>query len=213
MTEIAHEDTIIAGGSLNFTTTDTDAYWAAIEHYHSYIQTVTNAGVFMIGGVGNKRFTGYIHAPKMISDEVTALFEPIFESLTGLGINYTYIMKDFENYGDEYTGTRDVFHFGVGGGQAGGYLISSDFVETNNAVLTEVAREIAEGGLEFKGFAVNITKRDGSPDNAVLPAWRDTLIHAQITLGWNASSTHVQMAAQAGECCQLFFKYCGTALF
>ena len=199
MTEIAHGDPKIAGGSLNFTTTDTDAYWAAIEYYHSYLGTIVDAGVFIIGGVGNKKFTGYIHGPQMRADDVNTLFQPIFDKLKDLGIDYKYILLDFDNYGDEYVGTRDVFHFGVGGGQAGGYLIQRSFVETDNAVLTDVVREIAEGGLEFKGFGVNVAKRDWQQNNAVLPAWRETLIHAQITLGWNVNSTHEQMNRQAGE--------------
>lgn len=197
MTEIAHKDSNIAGGSLNFTTTDTDAYWEAIEYYHNFLPTIVDSGIFIIGGVGNRRFTGYIHAPKLLAETVTSLLKPLTSKLTELSIDYGYKILDFDSYGAEYTGTRDVFHFGVGGGQAGGYLVPRSFVESHNTVLTDVVREIAEGGLEFKSFAVNVAKKDDAPANAVLPAWRETLIHAQITLAWNSSSTHTQMQAQA----------------
>lgn len=178
----AHPDTAIAGGSLNFTDT-TENYWTAIELYHSYLSTIVDSGVFAIESVGNGTFVDFIHGPNKSADDVTALFQPYLDNLTALGIEYKYKMVDFPDYSSEYTGTRDVFHFGVGQGQAGGYLIPRSIVEVNNSLLTNVSRQIAEGGLQFKGFAVNVSKVvAGNVDNAVHPSWRNALIHCQVTL-------------------------------
>lgn len=177
----AHPDTTIAGGSLNFTDS-TENYWTAVELYHAFLPTVVDAGVFTVESVADGKLVDFIHGPNKSVAEVDALFAPYLANLTKLGIEYQYSMVQFPNYEAEYTGTRDVFHFAVGLGQAGGYLVPRSFVEANNSILTTVARQIAQGGLQFKGFAVNVARKPDAVANAVLPAWRETLIHAQVTL-------------------------------
>ena len=177
----ARPDTTIAGGSLNFTDS-TANYWTAVEMYHEYLPTIVDTGVFTVESVADGSFVDFLHGPNKTVSEVDLLLRPYLDNLTSLGITYSYNMTLFPNYEAEYTGTRDVFHFSVGLGQAGGYLIPRSFVQANNSALTSIVRQIAEGGLQFKGFAVNVANKSGAIDNAVLPAWRETLVHSQITL-------------------------------
>ena len=178
----AHTDTPIAGGSLNFTSTS-ENFWTAVEDYHTKLPGIVDTGVFVVASIGNGSFTGFIHGPNIPKATVESLFQPYLEALTSLNITYAFAITQFDNYVSEYTGTRDVFHFSVGLGQAGGYLIPRSQVVGNATGVTAVARRIASDGLQFKGFAVNVSLATaGDVDNAVLPAWRDTLIHAQVTL-------------------------------
>jgi hypothetical protein len=178
----AHTDTPIAGGSLNFTSASED-FWTAIEMYHSKLPGIVDTGVFMVASIGNGTFTGFIHGPNIPKATVEETFEPYLEALTALNITYAFHITQFSDYVSEYTGTRDVFHFTVGEGQAGGYLIPRSMVIDNTTGVTAVTRRIASDGLQFKGFAVNVSLAvAGDVDNAVLPAWRDALIHTQVTL-------------------------------
>lgn len=83
--------------------------------------------------------------------QVDALLQPYLANLTKLGIGYQYSMVQFPDFQAEYTETRDVFHFAVGLGQAGGYLVPRSFFKANNSALTTVVRQIVNatppGGL------------------------------------------------------------------
>jgi hypothetical protein len=178
----AHTDTPIAGGSLNFTDT-TENFWSAIEVYHTLLPGIVDTGVFTAASIGNGSYTGFIHGPNISAANVEATYAPFLAALANLNITYEFLITQFLDYVSEYTGTRDVLHFSVGLGQADGYLIPRSVVVNNSTRVTTVARQITSNGLQFKGFAVNISLGvAGDVDNAVLPAWRDTLIHSQVKL-------------------------------
>lgn len=94
---------------------------------------------------------------------------------------------DFPTYLDEFNTFQPPVL--VGTAQYGGRLIPRSVVETNNAGLTAAIRNITEDKTPnaaplFAGVGLNVNKsaaRGTAGDNAVLPAWRDTLIDSVLT--------------------------------
>jgi hypothetical protein len=69
-------------------------------------------------------------------------------------------------------------------------------VLNNNDALTNAYRHITEDGALFIGVGVNVSKKvAGDVDNAVLPAWRDTLIDTVITTPWSFTAPTSDMIA------------------
>ena len=64
--------------------------------------------------------------------------------------------------------------------QLGGQLIPRSVVESQPKALISAIRIINENGGAFSGVSVQVPKKVGFPANAVLPAWRSTIISATI---------------------------------
>jgi len=64
--------------------------------------------------------------------------------------------------------------------QLGGRLIPRSVVESQPKALISAMRTINENGAVFSGVSVQVPKKAGFPANAVLPAWRSTIISATI---------------------------------
>ena len=183
MTSKAHPDLATAGFNLTFTPWNVtqDVYYSAVEKYHSILSTIVDAGAMSVWYFTNDSFSiSPLTGPGLTAAKLESLVEPFTSYLTEVGINYTSYSADFDSYLDEFNGMQSAIEVGIA--QYGGWLIPRSVVTSNNTELTQTYRDINNGGGEFIGVGLNAAKSvAGDVDNAVLPAWRDTLIDTVIT--------------------------------
>lgn len=111
---------------------------------------------------------------------MTTLLKPFTDKLDSLRMRYTRVVREFPTYLDEFNGMQGPIEVGIA--QYGGWLIPRSVVQNNNNALTSAYRNITEAGAQFIGVGINVSKKvAGDVDNAVLPAWREALIHSVIT--------------------------------
>lgn len=85
----------------------------------------------------------------------------------------------------------------MGIAQYGGRLVPRSTVFTQNDELTAAVRNITENGVLFIGVGVNVSSPliTSGVSNAVLPAWREALVHVTLTTPWNFTAPWSEMIA------------------
>lgn len=128
------------------------------------------------------------HGPGIPASKALKLLQPFLDTLHKLNIAYNMTgPTDFPTYLDEFSTFQ--LPIQIATAQYGGRLIPRSVVETNNEGLIAAIRNITEDRTPhaqplFCGVGLNVNKsvaRGTEADNAVLPAWRDTLIDSLIS--------------------------------
>ena len=179
----AHQDTQVSGANLTFTNANisADTFYEAVGIYHSLLPAIVDAGAMSIAYFTNTSFgISPLTAPGTPKDHLIALLKPFTDTLTKLGIKYDMTVLQFPSYLSEFTTMFGPLR--VGTAQYGSRLIPRSVVQHQNDALTAAFRNITEDGATVIGIGLNVSKAvAGDVDNAVLPAWRETLIHAVLT--------------------------------
>ncbi|RHZ73301.1 hypothetical protein CDV55_103270 [Aspergillus turcosus] len=187
MTSKAHPGTPVSGLNLTFTNAgiSQDTFYEAVALYHSTLPSIVDAGAMSVWYFTNTSFyISPLTGPNIPVAELEALVKPFTDGLTQLGIKYTTYSAQFDSYLAEFEGMQGPIQVGIA--QYGGWLIPRSVVQTNNANLTAAYRAITSDGATFIGVGVNVSKAvAGDVYNAVLPAWRDTLIDTVLTTPWD----------------------------
>ena len=197
LTSKVHKDMVTSGALLNFTSTGVskDTFYKAISSYHSHLAPLVDAGAEATEFFTNTTFNlAPITAPGLTTSELRRYLTPFTQDLENLRIKYDLTIKEFSGYLNEYD---TMFGFiGVGIAQYGGRLIPRSVVEHNNYGLTTALRNLAEDGALVIAVGLNVSaKVAGDVDNAVLSAWRDTLLDVVVTSPWNATAPLKDMIA------------------
>ena len=183
LTAKAHPDFVTAGANLTFTNDgiSQDTFYEAIGAYHALLPKIVDTGTMSIWYFTNASFAiSPLTGPGLSAAQMTILLKPFTDKLDSLHINYTKVIRDFPTYLDEFNGMQGPLE--VGTTQYGGWLIPRSVIQKNNDALTSAYRNITEAGAQFIGVGINVSKKvAGDVDNAVLPAWRETLIDSVIT--------------------------------
>lgn len=179
----AHKDIPVSAANLTFSNEGitADTFYAGVAAYHASLAPIVDAGAMSISMVTNTSFLiSPVTAPGIPKAQLKKLLEPLLSKFRKLGIKYTLTVRQFPGYLPEFTEMQ--FHIQVGTAQYGGRLIRRSVIETKNDALTAAVRNITEDGGSFIGVALNVSKAvAGDVDNAVLPAWRDTLLDVVIS--------------------------------
>lgn len=199
MTSKAHAGTPVSGFNLTFTNEgiSQDTYYKAVGIYHANLAPIVDAGAMSVWYFTNTSFSiSPLTGPNIPVAELVRLLKPFTDALTELGIKYTSYSQQFDTYLDQFNGMQGLIEVGIA--QYGGWLIPRSIVETNNDELTDAYRYITEDGAQFIGVGLNVSKALVGSDiyNAVLPAWRDTLIDTVITTPWNFTAPKSDMVAE-----------------
>ncbi len=183
MTSKAHTDIPVSAANLTFTNEGTtqDKFYEAVSTFHSSLPAMVDAGVMAIWYFTNTSFAiSPLTAPGVPADTLKHFMNPLTDKLTGLGIQYTQVVRQFPTYMDEFDAMQAPIEVGIA--QYGGRLIPRSVVQNNNSALTAAYRYINENGGLFIGVGLNVSQAvTGDVYNAVNPAWRDTLIDTVIT--------------------------------
>ena len=186
LTSKAHVDKPVSGANLTFSSEGipTDTFYAAVSAWHETLPKLVDAGAMTVYYVSSSvfiltPFTG----PGISAPKAKELLQPFIDELNDLGIQYDMTgPTEFSTYLDEYNAFQLPIEVGVA--QYGGRLIPRSVVENNNDALTAAIRAINEHESSplFVGVGLNVNMSVArNVDNAVLPAWRDTLIDSILT--------------------------------
>jgi hypothetical protein len=184
LTVKAHENTPVSGGSLNFTTAAnaSDTFWKGVELWNANIPSVVSQNVFAVMNIDDEgNFTAFIHGPDVPAEKITAMFTDLLSNLKSIGIDPKFNVTQYPDYFTEYSNIRDIWAEQIGNAEVGGRLLPRSLIENNNSALITVMQKLVNGGIGFKGFCLNITGKADEGQNAVLPAWRETVLHVELT--------------------------------
>lgn len=192
LTAKAHMDIPTSGANLTFSSVglSRDVYWEAVTAWHTILPHIVDAGGMTVWYVTAEAFTlTPFTGPGIPATQALKLLQPFLDTLHRLNITYNVTgPTDFPTYLDEFKTFQ--LPMGVGTAQYGGRLIPRSVVENNNEGLVAAIRNITEDKTPnafplFCGVGVNVNKSvvrgTQAVDNAVLPAWRDTLIDSVLT--------------------------------
>lgn len=203
MTTKAHPDTTIGGAGLVFyaSSTTADNFYAAVDKFHQLLPAMVDAGSMVVYYFTDAFFQiAPITVYNMTATETEAILSDFTSALTTMGINYTVSYTTSATYQDHYNtyfGPLPNGSIDVGIAQYGGRLISRDNVADNFDALSAAYRNITENGVTFIGVGVNVSSPaiTSGISNSVLPAWRNALVHATLTLPWNFTAPWSEMIA------------------
>ncbi|KAL4908218.1 hypothetical protein BDW74DRAFT_147070 [Aspergillus multicolor] len=186
MTSKAHPGTPVSGLNMTFTNEgiSQDTFYEAVGLFHATLPSLADAGTMSIWYFTNTSFSlRPLTGPNIPVARLQELVKPFLDGLTDLGITYNIYSKQFSSYLAQFNGMQADIEVGIA--QYGGWLIPRSVVLENNNALTDGYRHITESGATFIGVGLNVSKAvAGDVHNAVLPAWRDTLIHTTLTTDW-----------------------------
>jgi hypothetical protein len=203
MTIKAHPDATIGGASLLFLSSSTtlDKFYAAIDTFHSLLPAMVDAGAMVVYYFTD---TFFEIAPITVYGKdaaaTKAILSGLTSALTALNISYTSSFTTSATYEDHYNtyfGPLPYGNIDVGIAQYGGRLISRDNVAHNLPALSAAYRNITSNGVTFIGVGVNVSSSAilNGVSNSVLPAWRNAVVHATLTLPWNFTAPWADMIA------------------
>ncbi|KAK4208838.1 hypothetical protein QBC37DRAFT_64496 [Rhypophila decipiens] len=201
MTTKIFPDGEVGGARLFFNASniDPDTYWKAIEEWYLFLPSYTdglgggNTVEYMINAVS---FSGIsFTVPNGGAAGVDTLLKPYLSTLDNLNISYTYASHSSPNYYDHFEADFGPLPYGP---YPANTLFSnrlfprsiSENKETN-AILVNTIRNMTlyENGVFWMGcesLRVNRTATS-HPDNAVNPAWTDTLGICTVISYWDWS--------------------------
>ncbi|RFU29540.1 hypothetical protein B7463_g6798, partial [Scytalidium lignicola] len=203
MTAKAYPDSIVSGATFQFLAEGTtlDNFYAGIEAFHSRLTAMVDSGLTVIHYFTNAFFeiapaTGY----NKTKAEMQAIFADFESGLEALNISYTASYSQSATYRDHYDlyfGPLPYGNIEVGIAQYGGRLIPRDTIANNLTSYSTAVRNITEAGVTVIGVGLNVSSSaiTGNVSNALLPAWRNTLVHATLTTPWNFTAPWSDMIA------------------
>ncbi|KAI0902689.1 hypothetical protein F4823DRAFT_621143 [Ustulina deusta] len=208
MTTRLHEDGLIGGGYISFddTTIGSDKFWEAVTKFNARLPSISDqGGVTIAYSLKNHAFAIYnLFAPGQGADAVRRLLSPYLADLNQLGVTYNCTTHESPSFLEQLR--RDYGPFPDGPFTAtailGGRLIPREVIldATRNTALTQVLRDITKSS-DFVMLMQSIDVRSGSSSlpmrpvaaNAVLPAWRSTIIQAVFTAPWDWTVNRSEM--------------------
>jgi hypothetical protein len=187
MTVKAHPETVFAGASLSFYTTNNDqeVFYDAIQAFHEELPAMVDAGAMVVHYFTSSFFMiSPLNAYNKTEAEVKAILAPFVARLDSAGIKYTATYSQFNDYYehyDKYFGPLPLGNIQVGIAQYGTRLIPRNVV-TN---ISKTWREVVEKGVTWIGVGTNVKSFGSEKTTSVHPAWRSAIVHATLTLPWN----------------------------
>ncbi|KAJ7098272.1 FAD binding domain protein [Mycena epipterygia] len=176
----AHKDLPITVATIEFTSDNlsSDTFWAGINAFHASTPSYTAVGAFALAVYTTEFFQMKPLAfPNLTSSGVGELVQPLLSRLDSLGIKYDHSLVTHPGFLNTTRSIAELEDYVVGVWHFGGRLLPGSLWEDPKSFsrMTKVIRDIIEDG----GIAFDVTVRpslqvSGNPDNAVLPAWRET---------------------------------------
>lgn len=197
MTVKSYPDAPVGGAGLQLSAayTTKDNFYKAIEEFHSLLPAMVDNGTMVVFYYNDKVFLiNPVTAYNKTAADVKAILAPFTTVLNNLQIPFAVSYTDSANYAahyEKYMGPLPYGNIGVSEYQFGSRLIPRSVVENDSATLMAVYRNITEAGVLVVGVATDVAApvKTGGIRNAVLPAWRDALIHSYLTTAWNSSAS------------------------
>ena len=162
-----------------------DTYWNIISTYLSITPSFPPANTFAFAIFSNASFYVPMFAVNRTTTDIDNLLRPLTSALDQQGIKFVTSATTFPTYLEAFSSVAIFQNSPVGTFQIGNRLLPVSLWKDNSslATLVDVLRGVADNG----GGLLDVTVQPslavaGYPDNAVLPAWRDTLHSVFVTL-------------------------------
>ncbi|PVH98263.1 putative isoamyl alcohol oxidase [Periconia macrospinosa] len=201
LTSRAYPDSRIGGAALLFTapSSDDDKLWDAVAFFQeTALPTIVDRGAHVQWVITGGSFVlSECTIPGATEDDMRAAFSSFTQHLDSLGFQYQLNVTSyptFKQHADVYLGPLAE---APSSQIQGGVMISRSTVASRNTDLTSTLRHIATTYPQFiiASYGLNVSTPAPSP-NAVLPAWRDTLIYVVVFQFWNFTVPYSAMNEQ-----------------
>ncbi|KAB5525547.1 hypothetical protein GE09DRAFT_1178214 [Coniochaeta sp. 2T2.1] len=192
----AHPDGPVGGAFLTFNTSmGADKFWDCVWVFHSLLPSVVDAGATALYQIMGGTFTLLtMTAPGLTESEVISLLSPLTAAL-GSEV-YTFVPTVSKTFYEHSAPSFGPLPFGPipASDIVSSRLIPRSVVTKRGDELVRTLRDIVAQNFYVAGQALNVN-REKHPPNAVLPAWRLTLLHSIVGTSWNWSVPREQMVA------------------
>ncbi|EHK98560.1 putative 6-hydroxy-D-nicotine oxidase [Glarea lozoyensis 74030] len=200
MTVKTHPDAKIGGASLQLSTayTTKDTFYSVVSEFHRLLPDMVDAGTMVVFVISStflqiSPVTGY----NKTADEMKAIMAPFVAVLNAKNVPFAATYTEFDSYYDhyaQYMGPLPMGHVLVEEYQFASRLLPRSVIKNNNDGIQAVLRNATQGGAMILGLGLDVSK-PGDVDNAVLPAWRDALIHSTFVTIWDSTAPWSSMVA------------------
>ncbi|KAI1480259.1 FAD-binding domain-containing protein [Daldinia eschscholtzii] len=172
-------------------------FWAALRAFFDGFITYTDAGnyeYFRIMKVGNDQYSsdmGPWFAPGMSKSQLEALVAPLFARFKELGVEVNPVYTEYDDFYDAWHASFPVEPWGSNAiRQASRLFPKSNWQDVAKLNATfDVIKNVVEEGAYVVAFNIAAAPKTGYPDNAVNPAWRNTVMHAIMASTWDTTKT------------------------
>ncbi|MCJ1396147.1 hypothetical protein MMC18_009036 [Xylographa bjoerkii] len=207
LTVRAHNDGIVGGASVIVPSSgiSKEAYWEAFSSWQRSLPALVDSGATAGYAVFKELFIiSPVTAPGYSRAEVIDLLETFTNDLKGLNVTYSLNVTSLPSFLDHYSTYMGPLPNGpyTVNQLFGGRLIPRSVVENNNNALVAAVKNITENSNSFLGFvALDVSKAPSGSllSNAVLPAWRQTLLSTLVQSSWDFTEPHSVGVARANE--------------
>ncbi|RFU28033.1 hypothetical protein B7463_g8305, partial [Scytalidium lignicola] len=195
MTVKTYPDTMVSGAGLQFAAayTTPDIFYQAVAEFHTLLPVMIDNGTMIVYYFTDSYFIiNPLTAYNKTSAQVKAILSPFINVLNNLSIPFEASYTEFATYQEHYAtymGPLPYGNIGASEYQFGSRLVPRSVIENNNDGLQVVLRNVTKNGVLLVGIATDVSApvTSGNVSNAVLPAWRDALIHTYLTTAWNST--------------------------
>jgi len=184
----AYRDLPVTFGTLSFASEGIaeERFYEACASFYDIIPSLVDAGAVPIFLFTPQAFMlQELIAPGLAETELDKLLQPFLAKLEGTGIQYQKTSVTYKNYREfqatELSGwTKNQANLIMGGS----WLMPRSVIAgpvSGKKKYFETVKELVKSGLIVQQLGFNVAKKPGSDiDNAVLPAWRDALLHTVV---------------------------------
>ncbi|KAH8682945.1 hypothetical protein BGZ60DRAFT_368557 [Tricladium varicosporioides] len=205
MTVKTYPDAMVSGAGLQFAAayTTADKFYEAIDKFHTLLPAMVDNGTMVVSYFTDTFFIiNPMTAYNKTKADVQAILAPFVSVLNSLSIPFSVSYTEFATYYqhyETYMGPLPYGNIGAEEYQFGSRLVPRSVVVNNNDALQTVYRNLTENGVMLVGIATDVSgpTTRGNVSNAVLPAWRDALVHVYITTAWNSTAPFSEMVHDA----------------
>ncbi|KAI1766950.1 FAD-binding domain-containing protein [Hypoxylon sp. FL1150] len=168
-----------------------DQFWLAVRAYFEDFIKYSEAGNyahFMLNATSNYYVWDMApwFAPNMSQSQLQELAAPFFKSVAEAGLDLKPVYREYTNFYDAWDKSFPLESWGTNLARYGSRLFPKENWEdpTRLSMTFEAIRHVVDSGGVVSGYNVAAAPQSGFPDNAVNPAWRNTVLHAVDIVAW-----------------------------
>lgn len=152
-----------------------DAYWEALEYWHSMAPAINDFGGYAYTGFNESRFESTpVFFPHRKRSEILHFLAPLHKKLESLGVHYDSNTTEFDGYLPAW---RAYFNWDEGGVQdshLSSRLIPRKVIKEKSKEFTAILKNLTSAGAAVQEMTIGARSSvASSTDNAVNPAWRE----------------------------------------
>lgn len=200
----AFKDDIVGGAFLSFNKTGVtdDTFWKGIEAFHTALPAIVDSGATVVYSLDNSSFYVVpLTAPGKTEAQVSALLKPFLSRMKSLSVHVTATVTSSAGFLEHFERYLGPLPYGLPliniiDVSLAGRLIPRKVVESpkSNAALIDALKVSVYPGKGFLtgGIGMKATHKiagTSASSNAVLPAWRDTILQVLAFAPWDFQGT------------------------